>query len=42
MIMAALKDNDGTGIGPVKAKLPPEISFGEIRMVAASMKLPQK
>jgi ATP-dependent DNA helicase RecQ len=35
MIMEALKDFDGTTVGPAKAKLPPEISFGEIRMVVA-------
>ena len=35
MIMEALKDFDGTTVGPVKAKLPPEISYGEIRMVMA-------
>lgn len=42
MIMEALKDYDGTAIGSAKAKLPPEISYGEIRMVAAGMKLPQE
>lgn len=39
MIMEVLKDYDGTAIGPVKVKLPPEISFGEIRMVLASLQL---
>jgi len=42
MILEALKDYDGTTIGSAKAKLPPEISYGEIRMVAAGMKLLQK
>lgn len=39
MIMEVLKDYDGTAIGPVKVKLPPEITFGEIRMVLASLQL---
>lgn len=42
MILEALKDYDGTSIGPAKAKLPPEINYGEIRMVVAGMKLLQK
>jgi len=42
MILEALKDYDGTTVGPAKAKLPPEISYGEIRMVTAGMNLPQK
>lgn len=42
MILEALKDYDGTSVGPAKAKLPPEISYGEIRMVVAGMKLLQK
>lgn len=42
MILEALKDYDGTSVGPAKAKLPPEINYGEIRMVVAGMKLLQK
>lgn len=42
MIMEALKDFNGTAIGSAKAKLPPEISYGEIRMVATGMKLLQE
>lgn len=37
LIEAALKYFDGTSTGPVKQKLPPEISFGEIKLVMASL-----
>lgn len=42
MIREALKDFDGKSIGAVKAKLPSEISYGEIRMVWAGMNLQQQ
>ncbi|HRE38663.1 MAG TPA: helix-turn-helix domain-containing protein, partial [Chitinophagaceae bacterium] len=42
MILEALKDYDRTAIGSAKANLPPEISYGEIRMVVAGMNLLQK
>jgi ATP-dependent DNA helicase RecQ len=35
MILEALKDYNDKGIASLKAKLPPEVSFGEIRMVVA-------
>jgi hypothetical protein len=41
MIESALKDFDGTSTGPVKQKLPIDISFGEIKMVMASLGITQ-
>lgn len=41
LIEAALKDFDGTSTGPVKQKLPNDISFGEIKMVMASLGITQ-
>ena len=37
LIEAALIDFDGTSTGPVKQKLPNDISFGEIKMVMAAL-----
>jgi ATP-dependent exoDNAse (exonuclease V) alpha subunit len=37
LIESALKDFDGTTTSPVKQKLPIDISFGEIKMVMASL-----
>lgn len=42
LIEAALKDFDGTSTGPVKQKLPNDISFGEIKMVMAGLGISQK
>jgi PIF1-like helicase/Helix-turn-helix domain/HRDC domain/Helicase len=42
LIEAALKDFDGTSTGPVKQKLPNEISFGEIKMVMAGLGISQE
>lgn len=41
LIEAVLKDFDGTSAGPVKQKLPNDISFGEIKMVMASLGITQ-
>jgi ATP-dependent DNA helicase RecQ len=41
LIEAALIDFDGTSTGPVKQKLPNDISFGEIKMVMASLGINQ-
>ncbi|MBI5858318.1 MAG: helix-turn-helix domain-containing protein [Sphingobacteriales bacterium] len=41
LIDAALKDFDGTSTTPVKQKLPPEITFGEIKMVMAGLGITQ-
>lgn len=37
LIETALKEFDGKAAAPIKQKLPPEISFGEIRMVIAGL-----
>jgi ATP-dependent DNA helicase RecQ len=41
LIESVLKDFDGTSAGPVKQKLPNDISFGEIKMVMASLGITQ-
>ena len=41
LIESALKDFDGTSTGPVKQKLPNDISFGEIKMVMADLGITQ-
>ncbi len=41
LIESALKDFDGTSTGPVKQKLPNDISFGEIKMVMAGLGITQ-
>jgi hypothetical protein len=41
LIESELKDFDGTSTGPVKHKLPNDISFGEIKMVMASLGITQ-
>jgi ATP-dependent DNA helicase RecQ len=41
LIESALKNFDGTSTGPVKQKLPIDISFGEIKMVMAGLGITQ-
>ena len=41
LIESALKDFDGTATGPIKQKLGDEISFGEIKLVMASLGITQ-
>ncbi|HEX4877822.1 MAG TPA: helix-turn-helix domain-containing protein [Chitinophagaceae bacterium] len=42
LIESALKDFDGSSTAPIKQKLPPEITFGEIKMVMAALGIMQQ